>query len=132
VAGTWTILRSTEYAVWYESRLTVEEQDAIVAVALRLQVEGPALRRPLSGQIQGSRFKNMKELIPARGNIRIVYVFDPKRRAIFLFGGDKTDDWTEWYDANITIADAIYERHLESEGLATKNRSSRKPGGRKR
>jgi hypothetical protein len=132
VAGTWTILRSTEYAAWYESRLTVEEQDAIVAVALRLQVEGPALRRPLSGKIQGSRFKNMKELIPPRGNIRILYVFDPKRRAIFLLGGDKTDDWTEWYDANIAIADAIYERHLESEGLATKNRSSRKPGGRKR
>ncbi len=132
MAGTWTILRSAEYAAWYESRLTVEEQDAIVAVALRLQVEGPALRRPLSGQIQGSRFKNMKELIPPRGNIRILYVFDSKRRAIFLLGGDKTDDWTEWYDAHIAIADAIYERHLESEGLATKNRSSRKPGGRKR
>ena len=131
MAGRWAILRSAAYANWFDD-LAVEEQDAIIAVSLRLQIDGPALRRPLSGQILGSRFKNMKELIPPRGNIRILYVFDPKRRAVFLLGGDKTDGWTEWYDTNIAIADAIYERHLESEGLATKNRSSREPGGHRR
>ena len=41
----------------------------IIAVALRLQIDWPALRRPLSGQILGSRFKNMKELIPPRGRV---------------------------------------------------------------
>ena len=82
------------YANWFDD-LAVEEQDAIIAVTLRLQVDGPALRRPLSGKI-------------------------------------KSDDWTEWCDTNMAIADAIYERHLESEGLASKNRSSRKPGGRTR
>jgi hypothetical protein len=131
MAGRWMILRSAAYANWFDD-LAVEGQDAIIAVALRLQVDGPAPRRPLSGKIKGSRFKTMKELISPRGNIRILYVFDPKRRGVFLLGGAKTDDWTEWYDTNMAIADAIYERHLESQGLASKSRSSRKPGGTKR
>jgi len=54
----------------------------------------------------------MKELIPPAGNIRILYCFDPERRAILLLGGDKTDDWTGWYARSVPIADAIYERHL--------------------
>jgi len=68
MAGRWAILRSAAYANWFDD-LAVEQQDAIIAVALRLQIDGPALRRPLSGQIQGSRFKNMKELIPPRGRV---------------------------------------------------------------
>ena len=108
----WTILQSPEYAAWFRERLTDEERDAIVATALRLQQEGPALRRPLSGQIKASRFSNMKELIPPTGNIRILYIFDPTRRAVLLLGGDKTDDWTGWYARSVPIADAIYERHL--------------------
>ncbi len=54
MAGRWAILRSAAYAKWFDD-LAVEEQDVIIAVALRLQIDGPALRRPLSGQILGSR-----------------------------------------------------------------------------
>ena len=110
--ATWTILQSPEYKAWFLERLTDDERDAIVAAALRLQQVGPALRRPLSGQVKTSRFANMKELIPPAGNVRILYCFDPERRAILLLGGDKTDDWTGWYARNVPIADAIYERHL--------------------
>lgn len=78
-----------------------------------MQDVGPALRRPLSGQIKTSRFPNMKELIPPAGDIRILYCFDAKRRAIFLLGGDKSDDWSGWYARNVPIADAIYGRHLK-------------------
>jgi hypothetical protein len=58
------ILQSPEFKVWYRTRLTDNERDAIVATAMRLQADGPALRRPLSGIIKGSTFPNMKELIP--------------------------------------------------------------------
>lgn len=112
----WVILQSPEFKDWYRTSLTDEERDAIVATALRLQADGPALRRPLSGIIKGSKFRNMKELIPPAGNIRVLYIFDPKRRAILLCGGDKTDNWADWYKANIPIADAIFDRHLA--GLA--------------
>ena len=85
---------------------------------MRLQQDGPALRRPLSGLIKGSSFSNMKELIPPTGNIRILYIFDPSRQAILVLGGDKSDDWIEWYARHIPIADAIYRRHLERLGIA--------------
>ena len=68
----WVILQSPEFKVWYRTRLTDNERDAIVATSMRLQVDGPALRRPLSGIIKGSKFLNMKELIPPTGNIRIL------------------------------------------------------------
>ncbi len=129
----WVILQSPEFKDWYRTSLTDDERDAIIATALRLQVDGPALRRPLSGIIKGSKFPNMKELIPPAGNIRILYIFDPKRRAILLLGGDKTDNWGDWYKTNIPIVDAIYVRHLA--GLAEAQRGRRpeqKRRGRKR
>ena len=127
------ILQSPEFKGWYRTSLTDEERDAIIATALRLQVDGPALRRPLSGIIKGSKFPNMKELIPPAGNVRILYIFDPKRRAIFLVGGDKTDNWADWYKTNIPIADAIYERHLTAlAAVAPSQGPERKARGRKR
>jgi hypothetical protein len=37
-----------------------------------------------------------------------------------LLGGDKTSDWTSWYEQNIPIADDLYDEYLaelRSEGL---------------
>jgi hypothetical protein len=124
----WVVLRTPEFKDWYDAHLSDRERDAIVATVLRLQVDGPAMRRPLAGTVRGSRFPNMKELIPPAGNVRILYIFDPKRRAILLLGGDKTGNWTDWYISNIPIADAIYERHLSR--LAEK--PGRRPDRRKR
>ena len=133
MAAAWAIIQSPEYRAWFRERLTDNERDAIIATAMRLQQDGPALRRPLSGIMKGSRFPNMKELIPPAGNIRILYIFDPKRRAIFLLGGDKTDDWSDWYTKNIPIADAIYERHLAAPASAIAGRSPKhKAGGHHR
>lgn len=55
----------------------------------------------------------MKELRSFGGTLRALFVFDPKRRAIVLLGGDKTDDWTGWYERNIPIADDRYDLHLK-------------------
>ena len=129
----WAILQSPEFRDWYRTSLTDDERDAIVATALRLQADGPALRRPLSGIIKGSKFPNMKELIPPAGNIRILYIFDPKRRAILLVGGDKTANWGDWYKTTIPIADAIYGRHLAAmAAVAASQPPKQKTGGRKR
>jgi hypothetical protein len=127
------ILRSPEFREWYRTALTDEERDAIVATALRLQEDGPALRRPLSGIIKASKFSNMKELIPPTGKIRILYIFDPRRRAVLLLGGDKTDNWADWYQTNIPIADAIYERHVAAlAATAAGEPPKRKARGRTR
>lgn len=57
----------------------------------------------------------MKELRPPATNIRILFAFDPRRVAILLIGGDKTNHchWQEWYDQYIPIADALYDDYLE-------------------
>ena len=29
--------------------------------------------------------------------MRLLFVFDPQRRVVFLVGGDKSGKWFEWY-----------------------------------
>jgi len=40
-----------------------------------------------------------------------LFVFDPKRRAILLVGGNKRGD-ARWYKKNIPLAEERYKRHL--------------------
>ena len=50
---------------------------------------------------------------------RVLNVFDPRRCAILLLGGDKTGA-DRWYDQNVPIADRLYDEHLDTlqeEGL---------------
>lgn len=56
----------------------------------------------------------MKELRPGstgRTEIRVLFAFDRVRRAILLIGGDKSGDWSGWYDVNIPIADNRFDEH---------------------
>lgn len=66
-------------------------QDEILAHALMLQQFGPNLGRPTVDTLKGSQFSNMKELrFGWAGEVwRVAFVFDPKRQAILLAGGDK-------------------------------------------
>src|SRR5438105_2489209 len=52
--------------------------------------------------------------------LRVLFIFDPIRRAILLLGGDKTGQWEQWYREAIPTADALYTEYLEElrkEGL---------------
>lgn len=93
------------------------DYEAIMAAIELLEEHGPTLGRPAVDRIEGSRHHNMKELRSFGGHLRALFAFDPKRRAIVLLGGDKTDDWTSWYDRNIPLADDLYDHYLEEEGL---------------
>ena len=76
----------------------LDEQDdrtvaCIFAALENLQQSGPSLGRPLVDTLKGSTVKNLKELRPASpGNteVRIIFAFDPARKAIMLLGGDKS------------------------------------------
>ena len=82
-----------------------------------LQREGSDLRRPLAASIKSSRHHDMKELRSVGGNLRALFVCDRRSgRAVVLLGGDKTNDWTGWYDRNIPRADELYDNHLRKEG----------------
>ena len=62
----------------------------------------------------------MKELRPGStgtSEIRILFAFDPIRRAVLLLAGDKAGNWQRWYETAIPVADERYDRHLaELEG----------------
>lgn len=43
-------------------------------------------------------------------------MFDPRRNAVLLVGGDKSGQWKQWYEVNIPIADDLYDGHLRELG----------------
>ncbi|WP_342371753.1 type II toxin-antitoxin system RelE/ParE family toxin [Propioniciclava soli] len=66
--------------------------------------------------IKGSRHKTMKELRPGSGGrseVRILFAFDPHRKAMLLVAGDKSRNWTRWYTRNIPVADQRFDDHLK-------------------
>ncbi len=110
----WEIEVTDEFRDWYDA-LTDDQQDAVNARVDLLEQEGPALRRPTVGEIKGSTYDpRMKELRCSRdGTLRILFIFDPRRAAILLVGGDKTGRWREWYRDAIPQADRLYAAYLD-------------------
>jgi hypothetical protein len=84
-----------------------------------LAEEGPGLGRPLVDTVSGSKLTNLKELRPGSAGdteVRLLFVFDPQRRAVFLVGGDKSGKWSDWYKTAISRAEDAYAEHLRIEG----------------
>lgn len=77
-----------------------------------MQERGPGLGRPWVDTLVRSRHPNMKELRPRGGHLRILFAFDPRRAAILLLGGDKSGQWSSWYEQAIPQADKLYDEHL--------------------
>lgn len=50
-----------------------------------------------------------------RSEIRILFAFDTKRRAILLVAGDKADRWKQWYQENIPVVDDRFDEWLKRE-----------------
>jgi hypothetical protein len=57
----------------------------------------------------------MRELRAQTGGdpLRRLCAFDWRRTAILLVAGDKTGD-DRWYEANVPIADRLFEEHLRA------------------
>ncbi|MBM3699686.1 MAG: benzoate transporter [Actinobacteria bacterium] len=55
----------------------------------------------------------MKELRIKNKNrlFRILFIFDPERKAVLLNGGDKCGD-RNFYDKMISLADDLYDKYL--------------------
>ncbi|PBC36130.1 hypothetical protein CJ178_32270 [Rhodococcus sp. ACPA4] len=116
VGVSWKVRAVDEVQEWAEG-LDEQLYDAFRAAVELLQEEGPTLGRPLVDRIHTSRFHNMKELRIKEGgkHIRVLFVFDPRSRAVLLVAGDKTGNWDKWYRVNVKIADARYRAYLDRE-----------------
>jgi hypothetical protein len=103
---------SDEFGEWWDG-LTAAEQKSIDFTVSLLQECGPTLKMPHSSGVGTSRHGRMRELrIQHEGRpYRVLYVFDRRRIAMLLIGGDKTGN-NRWYEQYVPVADAIYDRHL--------------------
>jgi hypothetical protein len=111
----WEVILLEEVEDWY---FTLDEHTmaAVTGAIDLLELEGPTLGRPTVDKVNGSKYHSMKELRPAGTSIRILFIFDPRRQAILLLGGDKAANWKRWYDKNIPIAERRYENWLATDG----------------
>jgi hypothetical protein len=113
----WEILLVNEVAEWFDD-LTKNDPgtaDLVEDAIDHLAAVGPTLGRPLVDRIKGSRHQNLKELRPGSAGtseVRILFAFDPIRRAILLVAGDKAGQWQRWYHHSIPLADARFDAHL--------------------
>lgn len=101
-----------EFGEWWDE-LGHEAQKSIAKIVNLLRVRGIQLGYPYSSGIKGSRHSHMRELrIQHQGSpYRVLYAFDPRRAALLLIGGEKTDE-SLWYSRMISLADDIYDQHL--------------------
>lgn len=111
----WKAEFTETFEQWW-SELTEQEQDDITAIVELLQEKGVHLPFPHSSGIEESKFSHMRELrVQSHGDpIRVFYAFDPRRVAILLIGGNKTGNEKQFYKKYVSLADKLYEEHLEN------------------
>lgn len=119
-SSSWRIVVTQPAADWLRQLRSGDRATRLlVAKAFDLLAErGPALGRPLVDTIHGSSLANLKELRPGSSGpseIRILFVFDPKRQAVVLVAGDKAGNWGSWYDTAIKQAEVSYAAYLEEQ-----------------
>jgi hypothetical protein len=113
----WEINLHASVELWL---LKLAEEDPVSADLVEAAVDmlaegGPALGRPLVDRLFGCRTHNLKELRPGSSGsteVRILFVFDPRRQAILLVAGDKAGRWRDWYRDAIPLAEARYDEYL--------------------
>lgn len=89
------------------------DYERVIAALAQLRSDGPSLGRPFVDHVKGSRHQNLKELRPRGGHLRLLFAFDPARKAVVLVAGNKRHDWNGWYLRNIPIADARFAEYIE-------------------
>ena len=109
----WEVEVTEEFKSWWNG-LTEDEQVSVGTTVGLLIEEGPNLSFPHSSKMNGSRHSAMRELrVQHQGRpYRVLYIFNPRRTAILLLGGDKTGD-DRWYEKNVPHADRIYDQYLK-------------------
>lgn len=117
----WRVYASIVWSVDLEliqgwlAELDDDSYEQVIAAVELLEERGPQLGRPIVDTVKASAHKNMKELRPGssgKSELRVLFAFDPDRKAIMLVAGDKSGDWKNWYTKNISVADARFDAHL--------------------
>lgn len=112
----WEVLFDDDFFIWFQNQEEKLKKEILVNTIL-LEKLGPHLGRPKVDTIKGTSIGNLKEIrIQYKGDPwRILFAFDPKRRAILLIGGNKSCN-ERWYKTNIPIAEERFSNHLRAMG----------------
>ncbi|MDR0784395.1 MAG: type II toxin-antitoxin system RelE/ParE family toxin [Treponema sp.] len=112
----WEVEYTNDFEAWWNT-LDARDQGAVDASVRLLEQEGPNLKFPYSSGAHNSRHSAMRELRTQSGGrpLRTFYIFDPRRTAILLIGGDKTGN-DRFYEEFIPVADDIYDQYLKETG----------------
>lgn len=108
------VIFTDEFKEWLESNdRTVRNRLSMIISILRQY--GVTTPFPYSSMLFGTKY-NFREL---RAEIkdqpyRMIYIFDPKRNAVMLLGGNKSGE-KRWYEKSIAKAEKIYEKYLAGE-----------------
>ena len=95
-----------------------ETYHLVAAAITRLESNGPTLGRPTrrpDQRLSPSQHEGTAPRLGGSQRVRILFAFDPKRRAILLVAGDKAGRWKQWYTQHIPIADDRFDEWLDSE-----------------
>ena len=122
----WEIKRTEELAKWTKT-LDDDAREAILKNIIILKEIGPNLGRPYVDTLKQSRHKNMKELrIQNKKRLfRILFIFDPDRKAVLLIGEDKCGD-KRFYEKMIPIADNLFDKYLASRRKNENNKQGKR------
>ncbi|MBL4788624.1 MAG: type II toxin-antitoxin system RelE/ParE family toxin [Kordiimonadaceae bacterium] len=93
-------------------------QEELLAKVKMLENHGPQFGRPNVDTLNGSDFKNMKELrFKADDGVwRAAFAFDQKREAIVLVAGDKSGvSQDKFYRSLIKKADRRFREHIKGD-----------------
>lgn len=109
MADTVQIEVTDAYKAWY---LDLEKPDAAAVdrKVKMLAILGLSLPFPHSSDIKGSKYP-FRELRANNPPIRVLYAFDPERKAVLIIGGDKTGD-NRFYVKLIPRAEKLWEDYL--------------------
>lgn len=105
------LVHTDEFEEWWNT-LEEDEKDDVETVVEYLAVKGLALGMPHCSSLKGSEYP-LRELRPRAGAspIRVIYAYDPKRDAVLILGGDKSND-KKFYERMIEKCEAIWRAYL--------------------
>lgn len=108
------VIATDEFTDWYQA-LSEADSDAVFHVVSLLETEGTRLGYPYSSALLGSQYAFRELRIQSKGRpLRVFYIFDPKRQAVLLLGGNK-DGNDRFYEIFLRRAEQIWEIYIDEE-----------------
>ncbi len=106
------VIGTDEFREWYDS-LDQAAQAAVEREIDLLEARGVGLAGQHAKPIKGARYA-LRELRAHAGHraLRVLYAFDPKRRAVLLLGGEKSGSQSRFYKGLSARAERRWEQYL--------------------